>query len=315
MFTEESIIAHRLSIIKHGQCTICDKHLSQGMKVYAGILTDDSVALACESCKEAITKTIKEFVYYPQETPVPKLDTKLWRYQDFAKFVSLLDSKKLFFTRADSFEDPFEGARGFNFQKDAIYEEMKRFLHIKVKADFKSDGIGNPTDAEVEAELEKELATFTKEQEEKRKDYFVSCWHSNERESEGMWRLYTTAMNQGVSIQTTAERLCQSIYHDGFEMAEVKYISYSEPLKDNQTPIWYKRDAFAHEQEVRVVIKDTTFKGNGMLVDVDLDMLIENVYVSPTAPTWLASLVRNVLLKYGIDKPVVYSHLSDNPVY
>lgn len=35
---------------------------------------------------------------------------KIWRYMDFTKFMSLLDTKKLFFTRADKFEDPFEGS-------------------------------------------------------------------------------------------------------------------------------------------------------------------------------------------------------------
>ena len=312
---EESIVAHRLSILKHGQCTICGKRLSQGMKVYAGVLKDDSIAIACEDCKDSIVKTIKVYVYYPQETSLPKMETKLWRYQDFAKFVSLLDSRKLFFTRADSFEDPFEGARGFNFQKDAVYKEMKTFLSIKVLADFKDRGIDKPTDAEFETELNKELKTFINKQEEKRKDYFISCWHSNERESEGMWKLYTTAMNQGVSIQTTAEKLCCSICHDEFEIAEVNYVSFSEPLKEEKTPIWYKRDAFAHENEVRVVIKNTAHKETGILVDVDLDILIENVYVSPTAPAWLASLVSNVLLKYGVNKPVVYSHLNEKPVY
>lgn len=313
--TEESIIAHRLSILKHGRCTICGEHLSQGVKVYAGVLKDGSFAISCEDCKESIVKTIKEYVYYPQETSLPKLETKLWRYQDFAKFVSLLDSRKLFFTRADSFEDPFEGARGFNFQKDAIYDKMKSFLTIKVWAAFKDRGIEKPTEAEFDEELTVELEAFMNEQEEKRKQYFISCWHSNERESEGMWKLYTTAMNQGVAIQTTAERLCRSIYHDEFEIAEVNYVSFSEPLKEEKTPIWYKRDAFAHENEVRVVIKDQMHKETGILVDVDLDILIENVYVSPTAPAWLADLVESVMLKYGISKPVKYSHLNDKPVY
>ena len=46
MISKESIIAHRLSILKHGQCTICGKRLSQGMKAYAGVLKDDSFAIA-----------------------------------------------------------------------------------------------------------------------------------------------------------------------------------------------------------------------------------------------------------------------------
>ena len=34
---------------------------------------------------------------------------KVWRYMDFTKFVLLIDSRRLYFTRADKFDDPFEG--------------------------------------------------------------------------------------------------------------------------------------------------------------------------------------------------------------
>ena len=33
----------------------------------------------------------------------------LWKYMSFEKFVSLLGTKSLYFTRADKFEDPLEG--------------------------------------------------------------------------------------------------------------------------------------------------------------------------------------------------------------
>jgi hypothetical protein len=38
------------------------------------------------------------------------MNLALWRYMDFAKFVALLTSKKLFLSRADKFEDRFEGS-------------------------------------------------------------------------------------------------------------------------------------------------------------------------------------------------------------
>ena len=40
---------------------------------------------------------------------IPGAETQLWRFIDFPKFVSLLDQRALFFTRADKLEDPFEG--------------------------------------------------------------------------------------------------------------------------------------------------------------------------------------------------------------
>ncbi len=35
-------------------------------------------------------------------------EIKVWRYMDFTKLISLIDTSSLFFTRADQFNDPFE---------------------------------------------------------------------------------------------------------------------------------------------------------------------------------------------------------------
>ncbi len=314
-FLNDLICVHQLSILRYGKCTICDKGLTKGDKVYAGKLKDGTYVVACNGCKGIIDNQLKTYTYFPQETTLPTLNAKLWRYQDFAKFVSLLDSHQLFFNRADSFEDPFEGARGFHFQKSAIYSKMETYLKFRVKTRLNRTGNPPPTEDEIEFGVKEEMELFIKEQEEKRKHFFISCWHTNERESEGMWKLYTTAMNQGVAVQTTTERLCYSIGNDSFRIGNVSYVSFESPLAEEQTPIWYKRDAFTHEREVRVVIEDATYKDKGMPIAVDIDTLIEKIYVSPTAPKWLATLVKSVMQKYGVDKPVEYSQLTEKPIY
>ena len=311
----DNINLHQLSILKYGVCTICGERLKIRCKVFTGIQLDGNYAIACEKCKDKMEKILKNYVFYNQEPELPSKDAKLWRYQDFTKFVSLLDSKKLFFTRADSFEDPFECARGFNFQKDAIYADVENYLRFQVIAQLKSTGNNNPSEAEIEAALVKEKDNYIKKQEEKRKDFFVSCWHENERESEGMWKLYTTALSQGVAIQTTTERLCRALGNDSFKIGKVKYISYDKPLQDDQIPIWYKRDSFVHEREVRVVINDVGSSDTWKLVPINLDILIENIYVSPSSAPWLSTLVKNVMHQYGIDKSVLYSKLNNKPVF
>lgn len=239
MYNDE-VNLHQLSILQHGVCTVCGEHLKKGCKVVAGKLHDGSYAITCEHCKNKVESIIKEYVFFNQETELPSHDTKLWRYQDFAKFVSLLDSKKLFFTRADSFEDPFECARGYNFQKDAVYADVENYLRLKVTSELKSACNSNPSDTEIETALAAEKENYLKQQEEKRKSLFVSCWHENERESEGMWKLYTTALSQGVALQTTAQRLCYALGCDSFEMGKVNYTSYDKPLEEDQMPVWYK---------------------------------------------------------------------------
>ncbi len=314
-YFDDKVNLHHLSILKHGVCTVCGKPFAECTKVYLGKKKDGDYAVVCEGCKDIIETSVAENVYYRQETVIPACDTKLWRYQDFSKFVSLLDSGKLFFTRADSFDDPFECARGFNFQKDAVYSEMEKYLRFSVISKLRDAGNKHPSDDEIEMELKKEMDKLVKRQEEKRKEFFVSCWHENERESEGMWKLYTSALSQGVAIQTTVERLCYSLKNDRFEIGKVNYVTFDKPLTDTQVPVWYKRDVFAHEREVRVVIKDSTYTNNGMPVETNLDTLIEKIYVSPTAPDWLAGLVKRVALQYRLDKPVEHSRLNDKPCY
>ncbi len=314
LFSEE-IRAYQIYSLYYGTCTLCTRKLAQGDMTYVGYLADGKMAVVCETCKDQLTHEIKHYVYHPKEYNVPNKDTLLWRYQDFPKFVSLLDSGELFFTRADYFDDTFEGARGFYFQKDAIYESMKPEFSLKAKSLLFKKGNDNPTEEEVDSLAMEEVKTFIKFQEQKRKEYFVSCWHANERESEAMWKLYISAKNQGVAIQTTMERLCYSVGKTGFEVGGVNYISFEEPLKVNDVPIWYKRTAFKHENEVRAIFKETGSTIEGMPVKMDLDMLIDKVYVSPSAPVWFANLVKSVLMKYGLNKKVEYSKLDENPIY
>ena len=40
----------------------------------------------------------------------PGAAQRIWRYMDFTKFVSMLDSGGLFFAQAATLEDPFEGS-------------------------------------------------------------------------------------------------------------------------------------------------------------------------------------------------------------
>lgn len=312
---EEEIRAYQEYALNYGKCSICDRGMTQGENVYVGYLDDGSLVVACESCKARLAKTINQFVYHPKEFQVPPRNTILWRYQDFPKFVSLLDSGELYFTRADKFEDKFEGARGFNFQKDAIYASMKTSLLYKAKKQLIDSGINDPSDLEIDNQLNEEIAALLKAQDDKRQDYFVSCWHANERESEAMWKLYITAKKQGVAIQTTMERLCYSIGKSGFDVGAVNYISYEKPLEVTHTPIWYKRTAFQHENEVRAIFHEAGSKIDGMPVKMDLDLLIEKVYISPSAPGWFAELVKNVLKKYGLNKNVEHSKLDETPVY
>jgi len=54
---------------------------------------------------------------------------------------------------------------------------------------------------------------------------------------------------------------------------------------------------------------------NGVWKEIDLNKLIENIYVAPTSSTWFKELVTKVSEKYGINKNVIRSSLDNEPFF
>ena len=54
---------------------------------------------------------------------------------------------------------------------------------------------------------------------------------------------------------------------------------------------------------------------DGLYVEVNLNKLVEKVYISPTADKWFEDLVKSVASKYMLDKSVVRSSLADDPIF
>ena len=127
---------------------------------------------------------------------------------DFTKFVSLLDSNALFFSRADRLSDAWEGAH--------TVENLRQRPTVI--------GAG---ESETAAELMNGVSLFNRSL---RFHTFVSCWHLNNVESAAMWKLYVSH-DEGIAVQTTVERLVGSFQggdNDMFEVyvGKVSYLDY-----------------------------------------------------------------------------------------
>lgn len=132
-----------------------------------------------------------------------------------------------------------------------------------------------------------------------------------------MWKLYCPDLNQGVAITTTFEKLFWALNQTRFvRIGRVNYIDYENTTLNVSEAFWYKRKSFEYEREVRAEIFDFR-KSNlqGLNVDVSLDSLIDSVYVSPTAPSWFYEVVKDVLQKYSLGKPTVWSKIKQTPFY
>lgn len=152
-----------------------------------------------------------------------------------------------------------------------------------------------------------------------RKNSFLSCWFEGSYESIAMWRLYASGKDaKGVAIKTTIGRLKKAIgcY---VEIGRVDYIDYSREWPNANEALWRKRLSFDYEHEVRVrIITEGGLSPTPleyMMLPVNLDEMIESVFVSPMAESWFKDVVVDVLKKYGLDKQVFHSALDDKALY
>lgn len=226
-------------------------------------------------------------------------NVKLWRYYDFSKFADLILNRSLYFARADEFEDIFEGSLP---TKSASAREKQ--VHIVTK---EKDGTVSKTRFwnNIGQEFKKRLG--------------ISCWHMNNYESAAMWKLYLKT-NEGVAIQTTYGRFVESLnkFPNPVYVSIVKYIDYENDIIDwgnRMVPFVHKRLSFSHEHELRAIIRDSDYdlSAGGIKLKVDLDLLIDKVFVAPNAPLWFTNLVKDFLKPYSFE--VINSKLADNPIY
>ena len=191
----------------------------------------------------------------------PPAEAVLWRYMDFVKYVSLLDKQALFFERVDRLGDPFEGSLS------AMNATLRPYLYRDVPEDSRKA-------------LLKMIGPILKSA---RASIIVNCWHENEVESDFMWRLYAKD-NGGVAIKTTFDALSRSFTcSDSIFISRINYVDYDTTLIPERNSLeicLYKRKSFEHEREVRALTMLEKDQIHGYR-DVDLSVLIEEVYVAP----------------------------------
>jgi hypothetical protein len=241
-------------------------------------------------------------------------EVKVWRYMDFTKLISLIDKRRLFFTRADKFNDPFEGS----YPK--INVQAREQLPIEITKDMAPEAIQKLTESfKKSGEINKHWPRYTA----------INCWHMNNHESAAMWDLYLKS-DEGVAIQSTYSKLKKSLTDEAVTfLGIVKYIDYDTEVLDSGnilSPFVHKRRSFEHEKEVRAINLQwpTGEQGIDFNVDTidfgveiktDLEILIEKIYVAPNSPQWFAELVRSAVNRYGYNFEVVHSRLNDSPLF
>jgi len=234
-------------------------------------------------------------------------DIPIWRYMPFSKFISLLHTSTLYFSRVDKFTDQYEGHVNdyTHFLIDQLFEEFENSVEMRNQLKFLLTGMRSCT--------------------------YVSCWHMNYNESQGMWDEYFFA-GEGIAIESTSKRLMASIVNNELGPMHLRSIKYADTIEEEidlshaLELLNYKQPHFSFEQELRLLLvyakgvfdnksddeeSEITIQvpEYGVSVPLSLDALIDAVYVSPKSPRWFYDLVKN-LIDQVLNKEVLESSLK-----
>jgi hypothetical protein len=232
--------------------------------------------------------------------PDPGAATLIWRHINVSKFVSLIATRCLWFSRVSDLEDRFEGS--YPAPNAARRRAIERL----------TVNLGAPADVQATY-----LSDFYRDL---RARVYVNCWYAGEHESAALWQA-ATREGASVAIKSTFGALTGSIQtgEEPFHAGGVSYLDYrTEELAEGHllSAFFCKRKSYEHEHEVRAVIHrpdDDPLPGLAILVDIE--SLVSEVVVAPSAPTWVRDIIRSLVTQYGFDFPVTQSALDADPLY
>ena len=241
---------------------------------------------------------------------VPHGNTTVWRYMGLDKFLDLIANSRLFFTSVSNLTDRHEMSLPINIAELEAEELEDRGISSDI--------------------LNKEYRSIERRYQLIRKSALVNCWSLGRDESYALWKIYLGGAKAGLAIRTTVSRLREglirgeNIDNDEVYIGKIQYKNYL-PLKDlsEYRLITTKREFYKYEEELRLFIIHTheaerennlSNKINtGKYFSVDIEKMIDKLYLSPFVGTWFGESIRQVLEKFEprlIDRIVTSSILD-----
>lgn len=236
---------------------------------------------------------------------------------DLSKFMHLLQTRSLFFSRASMLGDPFEGA--------APGQNVMWRQHVMQNRH--TDPTLVPWRHLTDEQLSQQFMNSSQWYSQFRHQVAVNCWHMSEHESVAMWKVYSQS-SDAVCIQTTYRKLAACLPAYTY-MGMISYIDYDNGWVREDNGFYrmmHKRKQFEYEREVRAVaweeLPDEHGEGvirsninySGLSVPIDLSF-IESVVVSPSSTGWFFDVVRNSVSQYALPAFVFQSSLARLPAF
>lgn len=257
-------------------------------------------------------------------------DTKIWRYMDVPKFVAMLATGMLWFSKATNFhDDPFEGFCQATALRIPWANERPKVLK---KTDI--HGTRMISLAQVLEEFSQTAAEIC----ERAREYLqVNSWCLGQ-ESMAMWEIYGLR-GRGVAISSSINQYLRAAkfgddlagqyhggpvtYHNDLQSAAAVQPDFSSVIPTKGPSLWkqvlelgfHKRSAYSYEREWRAAVyQDLRPEAvPGIYIGFDLNELISAVHVGPKAEPFLVEVVESIMEKYEMRKPLERSTLLIPP--
>lgn len=219
----------------------------------------------------------------------------LWRYMDLWKFLKIINSSSLFFPSVSLLGDQQEGKipnRVFELMKEHENNNGRSDNFVEVYREFVENYSINST--------------------------LVLSWNAAENESFALWKMYAKD-KLGIAIKTNFEKL-KMAFKDTPEkiyIGEVKYYDNEKPEYDvvSFSTLLTKHIYYSFEREVRCLtrLEDNEKNINFKNIKVDLNELIEDVYLSPFAfESGLHEIIEHLKEKHKLQFNIKMSGINDS---
>ena len=93
------------------------------------------------------------------------------------------------------------------------------------------------------------------------------------------------------------------------------HIDFSKQFSSVNNAFWFKQKSFEYEKTVRLIFTTNDGGFPGIDIPVDVDLLIDNLYVSPYAPLWFYEVIESVLDKFSLNRSILRSQMLIGPFY
>lgn len=242
-----------------------------------------------------------------------KENYKIVKYLDITKFISILQKESLFFCRVDKLEDKFEGKS----PKLNVAHQENWYRQFYLNGHIQSN--------DIEASVQKSMLERKGMEEYFKKTNCVCCWNKFTVESYALWKIYSD-MDKGLMITSSIDKLRNSFEKtpEMIQLSEIEYVDHETDILDNpgnlNPIIIHKHKAYSFEDEIRLIHQVKAENGlsydwdaeeisNGKNLNVDLNILIDEIILSPYSPKWFFEMIKDLMEKYNLNKEIRYSVL------